>query len=245
MADSKDTTTDPIIDALFSAGAHFGYRRSKRHPSAIPFIFGSKGGVEIFDLEKSKAALLAAEEFVKGLGAKGATLLFVSGKPEARDAIEAGAKKIGMPYVAGRWIGGTLTNFGQIRGRIDKMLDLISKREKGELGKYTKKERLLIDRDIVKLDELFAGLVPLVGMPAALLAVDPAKEHTAIDEAKKTGVSVVALANSDCDLKALDFAVPGNDTTRKSIAFFVERMVAAYESGKAPSSKSQVPNNTQ
>ncbi|MDO8564613.1 MAG: 30S ribosomal protein S2 [bacterium] len=232
MADNKETAHDPIIDALFSVGAHFGYRRSKRHPSAIPFIFGSKGGVEIFDLEKSRTALLEAEVFLKELGATGKTALFVSSKPEACEALKAGAEKINMPYVAGRWIGGTLTNFPQIRSRIDKMLDLISKREKGELSKYTKKERLLIDRDIVKLDELFAGLVPLTALPAALVVVDPGKEHTAIAEAKKTGIPVVALANSDCNLKVATYAVPGNDATRKSVAFFVERMVAAYEAGK-------------
>ena len=164
----------------------------------------------------------------------GKTILFVSSKPEAREALKAGAQKLGQPFVAGRWIGGTLTNFGQIRSRIDKMLDLMSKREKGELSKYTKKERLLIDRDIIKLDELFAGLVPLIAMPAALVVIDPGKEHTAISEAKRMGIPVVALANSDCDLKGVEYAVPANDATRKSVGFFMERMVAAYEAGKAP-----------
>src|SRR3989338_4219432 len=129
------TVTDPIIDALFAVGAHFGYRRSRRHPSAAPVIFGAKGTVEIFDLEKTKNALIAAEDFVTGLAKAGKTLLFVGGKKEAAEAIVSGATALGMPYVASRWICGTLTNFGQIRGRVDRMLDLRAKREKGELAK--------------------------------------------------------------------------------------------------------------
>lgn len=235
MSDSMQiahTATDPVIHALFAVGAHFGYRRSRRHPSAVPFIFGVKGTVEIFDLEKTRGALAAAETFVAGLAKAGKTLLFVGGKKEAGEAVFAGASALGMPYVASRWIGGTLTNFGQIRGRVDKMLDLISKREKGELAKYTKKEQLLISREIEGLEELFKGLIPLKALPAALFVVDPRAEETAIREAHKQKIPVVALANSDCDMNAITQPIPGNDASRASIAFFVERIVKAYESGK-------------
>ncbi len=231
-AKSTQTTNDPIIDALFGAGAHFGYRRSKRHPTAAPFIFGVKSGVEIFDLEKTKSSLEKAEEFVKNLSKSGKVLLFVGGKNEAREAVKSGAAKLAMPVVFGRWIGGTLTNFANIRARIDKMLDLISKREKGELIKYTKKERLLIDREVLKLQEMFGGLVPLRGMPGAMFVIDPGKEAIAVTEAKKEGVPVIALASSDCDLSKVDYVIPGNDASRASIAYFVERIVSAYESGK-------------
>lgn len=233
MDRSEGATNDPVISALFSAGAHFGYRRSKRHPTAAPFMFGVKNNVEIFDLELVKPALLKAEEFVKSLAQSGKTLLFVGGKHEAGEAIKSGAGKLGMPSVFGRWIGGTLTNFANIRGRIDKMLDLISKREKGELAKYTKKERLLIDRDIARLEMLFGGLIPLKALPAALFIVDPGKEHTAVSEARNMGIPVVALASSDCDFSKLDYIIPGNDASRQSIAFFVERIVSAYEQGKS------------
>ncbi len=232
--ESKTTSvSDPLIDALFSVGAHFGYRRSKRHPSAIPFIFGSKGGVEIFDLEKTKTSLVIAEDFVKELAKAGKTLLFVSGKTEAKEAVKEAAMRIGMPYVAGRWVGGTLTNFAQIRGRVDRMLDLISKREKGELAKYTKKERLLIDRDITRSEELFSGLVLLKSLPSALFVVDSEKEYTAVTEAKQSGIPVIALASSDCDFDAVAYAVPGNDASRGSVKFFVDRIATAYESGKS------------
>ncbi len=232
MTETKKLTNDPIIDALFAVGAHFGYRRSKRHPTAAPFIFGAKSGVEIFDLEKTKPALQKAEEFVTNLARLGKVLLFVGGKNEARDVVKNGARKLGMPAVFGRWIGGTLTNFSNIRARIDKMLDLTSKREKGELVKYTKKERLLIDREITRLEELFGGLVPLKGMPGGVFVVDPGKEHIAVTEAKKEGIPVIALASSDCDLSKIDYVIPGNDASRQSIAYFVERIVAAYEAGK-------------
>lgn len=232
MSETKSHTSDPIIDALFAAGAHFGYRRSKRHPTAVPYIFGVKNGVEIFDLEKTKAALQKAEEFVKALAGAGKTLLFVGGKNEAREAVKNGAIQLGMPHVAGRWVGGTLTNFGNIRARIDKMLDLTQKREKGELAKYTKKERLLIDRDIARLEELFGGLVSLKGMPGVIFIIDPGKEHSAVTEAKQMRVPVIALASSDCDFSPIDYVIPGNDASRASIAYFVGRIVEAYEAGK-------------
>lgn len=227
-----------MINALFAAGVHFGSRRSKRHPTAAAHIFGVKSSVEIFDLEKTKTALQSAEAFMKTLAASGKTVLFVGGKNEACEAIKSGALKIGMPYVAGRWVGGTLTNFGNTRGRIDKMMDLRAKREKGELAKYTKKERLLIDRDIARLDELFGGLVSLAALPAALFVIDPGKEYTAVEEARKTGVPVVALASSDCDFSVAAYVIPGNDSSRQSIAYVVDRIVAAYESGKAETNNS-------
>ncbi len=234
MSETIQTANDPTIDALFGVGAHFGYRRSKRHPSATKFIFGTKGGTEIFDLEKTKDALEKAEAFVRSLAAGGKQLLFVGGKSESTGAVTAGAEKTGQPYVSGRWVGGTLTNFPQIRGRIDKMLDLTAKREKGELNKYTKKERLLIDREIARLEMLFSGLVSLKALPAALFIVDPRKEDIAVTEAEQEGIPIVALASSDCDLARIDYPIPGNDASRASIAYFVERIAAAYEAGKAP-----------
>lgn len=243
MTEDKMQTSDPVIDALFSAGAHFGYRRSKRHPSAADFIFGAKGSVEIFDLEKTKGKLLAAEVFARRLGAEGKTVLFVGGKNEAAEAVRNGAEKVGMPFVAGRWIGGTLTNFANIRSRVDKMLELESQREKGELAKYTKKERLLIARDISRLNLLFAGLIPLKALPAALFVVDSGNEHTAVAEARKEDIPVIALASSDCNMSEVDYAIPGNDAARASIKFFVDRIVEAYEAGKNENAKSKNQND--
>ncbi len=231
----KETKNDPLIDALFSAGAHYGYARSRRHPSVKPFIFGAKNSIDIFDLEKTKELLERAKEFARTLGKEGKQVVFVSSKHEATEMIKQAGQELGMPYVAGRWIGGTLTNFNVIRGRIDKLIDLREKREKGELSKYTKRERLMIDREIERLESLFSGLISLKSIPAALIVVDPGREHIAVAEAHKTAVKVLALAGSDCDLSLIDIPVAGNDSARASIAFFINSIVSAIKEGRTGS----------
>lgn len=226
------TVNNEVIQKMFSAGAHFAFSRSRRHPSTASYIFGVKNRVEIFDLEKTVSLLETAEVFAKKLGFEGKQLLFVGGKSEARDAIKQAALSLDMPYVAGRWIGGTLSNFKEIRSRVDRFLDLTAKREKGELSKYTKKERLLIDREIDKLDRFFSGLIPMKEMPKALFVIDSKHEKIAVAEAKKAGIPVIALAGSDCNLKSVDYAIPGNDASTASIAFFTGKIVWAYKEGR-------------
>ena len=232
MDTGLEPVQNPLLEAMFKVGAHFGYGRSRRHPSAVPFIFGIKNRVEIFDLEKTIEALAIAKAVTASFAKAGKTVLFVGGKSEASDAVKLGALTVGMPYVSGRWIGGTLSNFANIRARVDMLLDLTSKREKGELYKYTKKERLLIDRKIDKLEVMFRGLVPLTALPQALFVIDPKKEHNAVAEAKKVGIPVIALASSDCDMKGIEYAIPANDGLMSSIKFFVDEIVAAYREGK-------------
>ncbi len=228
---TKDTESK--LDGLFQAGAHYGFSKSRRHPSAEKFVFGSKNRVDIFDLEKTEESLKKAEEFVANLASTGGVLLFVGGKNEAKEIIATNAEKIGMPYVASRWIGGTLTNFSQIRKRVDTMLDLINQREKGELGKYTKKERLLIGRDIEKLQRMFGGISTMTNLPKALFIIDPRHEETAVHEAETLGIPVVALCGTDNDFAKIKYPIPGNDSNRKSIAYFVERIKNAYDHNRA------------
>lgn len=223
------TKTDPKLEELFKVGAHFGFSKSRRHPSTSAFIFGSKNRVDIFDLEKTQSALDKALEFVASLAAQNATLLMIGGKSEAQEIIKEVAEKIDAPYVASRWIGGTLTNFPEIRKRIDTMLSLLSQKEKGELAKYTKKERLLIDRKIEKLQKMFGGIKNLNALPKALFIVDPRYEETALDEAKNLGIPVIALCGSDNDLSKIDFPIPGNDSNMGSIRLFVEKIAEAYK----------------
>lgn len=217
---------------MFAAGVHFAFSRTRRHPTMTPFIFGVKNRVEIFDLEKTVDSLEKTLDFVKKLAAEGKQILLVGGKAEARDAVKQAALSLSMPYVAGRWIGGTLSNFKEIRSRVDKLLDLTAKREKGELGKYTKKEQLLIDRDIAKLERLFSGLIAMKELPKALFVIDSKQEKIAVTEARKIGIPVLALTGSDCDLKMVDYAIPGNDASIASIRFFVERIADAYREGQ-------------
>lgn len=228
-ATKKDTKK--IVEQLFNVGAHFAYTKARRHPSAKAFIFGAKNKIEIFDLEKTSDSLARALEFVKGIGSQGGSILFVGGKSEAREAIKAGAGTINMPYVAGRWIGGTLTNFPEIRKRVMKLETLLTQKEKGELAKYTKKERLLIDREIDRLKLFFEGLSLMKEMPKALFVIDSKKEHIAVQEARDLGIPIVALTGSDCDLKEVTYPIPANDSSKQSIEHFVSEIVAAYKAG--------------
>jgi small subunit ribosomal protein S2 len=229
---SPKTTTSSNIDSMFQAGAHFAFSKSRRHPSVAPYIFGVKNKVEIFDLEKTTQLLESAKNFIKNLGKEGKSILFVGGKSEARNAVKNGALSLAMPYVDGRWLGGTLTNFAQLRKRVEKMEKLTVEREKGELAKYTKKERLLIDREIAKLERFFSGIASMKELPKALFIVDPKKEKTAVSEARALGIPVVALLGSDCNLKEITYPIAGNDASETSIQFFVNEITKAYSEGK-------------
>lgn len=226
------TTNNPRIDNMFKAGAHFAFSRTRRHPTVAPYIFGTKNKVEIFDLEKTEVLLEKAKAFVATLAAEGKSILFVGGKSEARNATKSGAMSINMPYVDGRWIGGTLTNFVQIRKRVEKLEKLTTEKEKGELSKYTKKERLLIDREIANLERFFSGVVSMKDLPKAIFIVDPKKEKSAVKEAQDMGIPVIALAGSDCNIKGLDFPIIGNDSSQTSVNFFVQEISKAYSTAK-------------
>jgi small subunit ribosomal protein S2 len=226
------TNAKDRISELFKAGAHFGFVKARRHPSALPFIFGQKNKVEIFDLEKTNKELEKALDYMKAMGAQNAPVIFVGGKSEAREAVKAAGTELSMPFVSGRWIGGTLTNFSEIKKRLNKLEELTTAREKGELGKYTKKERLLIDREIAKLEVYFGGLGTMKGLPKFLVVIDPKKEFIAVSEAKRMKIPVVALAGSDSNLYEVEYAIPGNDSSRQAISFVLSELVSAYKEGQ-------------
>ena len=233
--DKKSQT--PAVDAMFKVGAHYGFIKSRRHPTTKPFIFGVKNRIEIFDLEKTSTQLEAAIEFVKKTAAAGKQVVFVGSKSEARQAVKEAADRIAQPYVASRWIGGTLTNFEVIRKRVEKLLDLTSQKEKNELAKYTKKERLMIDREIERLNDLFGGITSMAHLPAALFVVDPKKEHIAVAEAIEKNIPVIALAGSDCDISKITYAIVANDASIDSVAYFADKISAAFAEGKKSISK--------
>ena len=229
---TKTVENKGLITEMFAAGAHFGYSRSRRHPSAKAFIFGTKNGIEIMDLEKTSVELENAKAFVKTLAKGGKQIFFVGTKSESKKVVEDGATSIDMPFVVERWVGGVLTNFPEIKKRVALLEDLRSKKEKGELAMYTKKERSLIDKDIERLERNFAGIVSMKDAPAAMFVVDPRKESIAVKEAKHLGIPVVALASSDCNIKEIDFPIPGNDSSVSSVNFFVSQIVAAFKEGR-------------
>ena len=220
------------IEEMFKVGAHFGYSKTRRHSSAAPYIFGVKNRVEIIDLEKTDELLAKALAFVGTLAKEGKQVLFVGGKNEARGALRLAAESVGMPFVDGRWIGGTLTNFPEIKKRLAKLEDLVKQKEKGELTKYTKKERLMIDREITKLERFFSGILSMKDLPKAIIVVDAKKEIIAVTEAQKMNIPVVALCGTDNDVTNINYPIVANDAAVSSITFFVTQIAQAYQAAK-------------
>lgn len=205
------------LQPLMEAGVHFGYSRTRRHPTVTPFLYGSKGGVDIIDLEKTAPQIEAAAAFLGELAAAGKTILFVGVKPEARPQISEIAQSLKQPYVTERWIGGILTNFTQMKKRIEKLETLKEERVSGGFDKYTKKEQSLLTRELERLNKYFAGLVGLTKMPDAMVVIDSKKEHIAIAEARKVGVPVIAIGNTDCSVRGISYPIVANDSSASSI----------------------------
>lgn len=222
------------IEEMFKAGVHFGYSRSSRHPQIKDFLFGIRNNVEIFDLEKVSEKLNEAKEFVKNLAKEKKMILFVGTKFEAKKPVENAANEIEMPYITERWLGGTLTNFRAIRKRGEYLESLLSQKESGELeSKYTKKERMLLEKDIVKLQRYFDGLKKMKNLPSALLIIDPQQEDSATEEARRTSIPTVGIVNSDCNPNLVKYPIPGNDSSLSSIQYFLNEIVKAYKEGQA------------
>lgn len=223
----------PGVDRLFEAGAHFAQLKSRRHPSMKPLIIGSKSKVEIFDLAKSNEQLGEAKAAISALARDGKTVLFVGGKREVSDIVRDTARRIGAPYVAGRWLGGTISNFVEIKKRIDRLADLSQKRDSGELGKlYTKLERIYIDREIDRLTERLEGLKELTRRPDAMVIVDTRHEAHATKEARAAGIPIIGIMSSDCNLKDAAFPVAVNDASRNTVTLVLNELAAAYEQGR-------------
>ena len=222
------TNTDAKIAEMFAAGAHFGYSKSSRHPSIQDFIYGNKAGVQVIDLEKTAAQLESAQQAVKELSVNGGKIVFVGSKNEAQDIIKSAAKETGMPYVSTRWIGGTLTNYSEIKKRISKLAKMMADREKGEYDKYNKKEQLDLDKEIEKLQKHYTGLLTMTELPKALIVVDSKSENIAVKEAHDMGIPVIAIANTDCDISMVKYPIVANDASVKSISYFIEALQNSF-----------------
>ena len=237
-----DTTIDTTevrqgdIDLMAKAGFHFGALRSKRHPSTRDMTYGTKGLIEVVDLEKSQASLDEIKNFVRSLGEAGKQILLVGTKNEAKGAIARAADSLPQPSVTNRWIGGTLTNTDEIKKRVDKLVDWEGQDSRGELAKYTKKERLLISKEVADLKRKFEGIKDMKQMPGAMLVIDSGKESIAVMEAKQMHVPIIAFSSTDCDISVVDYAVVGNDRSVPSIEFVVSEMVQAYKEGRVKGS---------
>ncbi len=236
---------DVSLQQLLEAGCHFGHQARRWHPAMAQYIYTNRDNVHIFDLVKTQTGLKAAAAFVKATAAKGEKILFVGTKRQAKEVVEAAAKKAGMPYVTQRWLGGTLTNWDQIYKRISRLKDLRDKRETGELKKYTKKEQLLIDREIAKLERFLGGIESLSSRPAAIFVVDTHREEVAVREAVKTGVTVIGMVDTNGDPRLVDYVIPVNDDALKSIELIVNTVADAIVNSKVKSQKSKLQVKTQ
>ena len=219
--------------AMLQAGMHFGHLTSKRHPKMQPFIFGQRSNINIIDLEKTATQLQIALNFVTEKVANGGTVLFASTKLQAGPLIEKYAKECGMPYITNRWIGGTLTNFGSIIRLPKKLKDLEGKFERGEMKKYTKKEQLAFQNEITKLKEVVEGMKTLEKLPDVLFVCDLKKDRTALSEAKKRKIPVVAISDTNTNPAGVDYIIPANDDAVKSLDIVIKLMSEAVAEGIA------------
>ncbi|OGZ43717.1 MAG: 30S ribosomal protein S2 [Candidatus Ryanbacteria bacterium RIFCSPHIGHO2_01_FULL_45_22] len=222
---------NPEITAMYKAGMHFGYSKTRRHPGMRPYIFGTKSNVEVFDLFRVFPKVQETLDAVRALGMAGKTLLFVGTKASAREAVEAVAKELHMPYVTQRWLGGTLTNFKIITERVQYWQDLKRQKESGELKKYTKHEQTKFSQHITKLEYMFGGLEELKRIPHALVVVDLKEESLAVREARRRDVEVIALSNTDTDPLLATHIIPGNDNAKASISYVLQKIADAYKEG--------------
>jgi len=220
---------ETLVNEMFEAGAHVGYSKTRRHPSTREFIFESRKKKDVIDLEKSGTQLESVLAFLEELNKADKQVLFVGTKPEARQIVRAAAELIDMPFVTERWLGGTLTNSVEIKKRVSRLIKLEDQTEKGELIAVNKKERLMLGREMERLEKKFGGIKTLKKTPAALFVIDPKKEEIAVTEALQMNIPVIALANTDCDVSIITHPIVANDTNVSSIAFFTKKVADALK----------------
>jgi len=221
------------IEEMLKAGMHFGHRTSKWHPKMGSYIFTQRNGVHIIDLVKSQKMLETALEFIKKMTSEGKVILFVGTKSQVKEPMKQMAKEVGVPYIVGKWLGGCITNFPIIKKSIKRYVDLTSKKEAGKLKKYTKKEQLDFDREIAKLENRVGGLVNLTKIPDVVFVWDVKEEKTAIAEAKKKNIPVIAICDTNVNPKDVNYIIPSNDDATKTIKLVLVKVKEAIEEGKA------------
>ncbi len=230
----EDMTQDYPAEAsreMIEAGVFYGRKKSKTNPKMRQFVLSNRGGIEIINLQKTVDALEKAAAFVTEKVRNNGLVLIVATEPPAEAAVLELAKKYKMPYVTSRWVGGAITNFGIISKRVEHMKKLRGDLASGALDKYTKKERVEIEREIKRLEDLMGGLEEMPREPDLVIMIDPALHHTALAEARRKKIPIVAFANVDADPDLIDQLVPGNDKARKSIEWFFAKMDAAIDAG--------------
>jgi small subunit ribosomal protein S2 len=220
------------VKQLLEAGAHFGHQTGHWHPKMKSYIFTQRNGIHIIDLEQTVGLLNKACAFVRELVSNGQTIMFVGTKKQAQDIIEEEAKRCGMYYVRQRWLGGMLTNFNTIQGRIDYLVRLEDKNSRGELDYMSKKDKLKVEKEMAKLNKVMGGFKEMTAPPGAIFIIDPIKEKIALSEAQKVGVKLEATVDTNCNPDGIDYIIPSNDDALKAIKVICSHIADAVLEGK-------------
>ncbi len=224
---SKDS-----IKEMMDAAMHFGHQTQRWNPKMKPFLYGSKNGIHIFDLEKTAVAMENALEFIRQSSAGGKTIMLASTKPQAAKLIMDAAKETGMPYVVNKWMPGLFTNFSTIKKRIKYFNDLLDQEKTGELEKFTKKEIARIKKELVKLQDAFGGVRELDRLPAVVFIADVVRDRIIVNEANKMKIKVIAITDSNADPDGVDYPIPANDDALSSITYVINAVKSAVIEGK-------------
>jgi len=227
----------PTLEELLKVGAHFGHRTSKRHPKASAYIHTKRDGIHIIDLQKTQAGLEKAVDFVKKTAAAGGVILFVGSKKQARNIVKDAAIDCGMPYIVGRWLGGTFTNFENIVKLTNKLEKLERDEQEGVWQLYTKKEQVSFRKELAKLDDTVGGIKTMKRLPRAVFVVDLKKEKTAVAEANKMKIPVIALCDTNVNPEKAQYAIPANDDAIKSLDMIVKLIAETIKEAKLEKSE--------
>jgi small subunit ribosomal protein S2 len=221
-----------LVKALVDAGVHFGHRVSRWNPKMEPYIHGKRNMIHIIDVRETIKGLLRAKKLLQNTVASGKDVLFVGTKRQARHAIEEEAKRCGMHYVSERWLGGTLTNFRTIRARLNRLVELEGLWASGQIETYSKKMKATLQREMEKIKSNLEGIRKMERMPGVMFIVDTRREHIAVKEAKKLGVTTVALIDTDSDPDLIDLPIPGNDDAMRAVELILHEMADSIIEGK-------------
>lgn len=225
-----DTAT---IKQLLEAGAHFGHQTGRWNPRMKEYIFTKRNGIHIIDLEKTAIMLDKACDFIRNFVAEGKTVLFVGTKKQAQESVEEEARRCEMYYVNQRWLGGMLTNFSTIQARIDQLVRMEDQHSRGEFGRLTKKESLKISEKIEKMNRQMGGFKEMTTLPGVIFVIDPTKERIAIAEARRMGIPIVAIVDTNCNPDDVDYPIPANDDAIRAIKLICSKIAEAVIEGKS------------
>ena len=221
-----------LVKQLVESGVHFGHRSSRWNPKMRPYIYARRNLIHIIDVRETIRGLLRAKKYLADVATHGSLILFVGTKRQAGDTIQKAAERCGMPYINDRWLGGTLTNFRTIRSRLTRLEELERIRDTEEINTYSKKMQSSLNREYSKMFQNLNGMRTMNRLPECMIIVDPKKEKNAVKEARKMGITTVALIDTDCDPDTIDLPIPGNDDSMRSIDLIINVLADAIAEGK-------------